>query len=215
MSDEQVKDTAVEQVVEKQEDPSDKLTPDHPRFKEVLSRAKTAEEKQAQLEQELAELKQQVTARQERTGEDDFTDEEIKALERIEKGLAKRGFVRKDDLQTESFQIRLERDFDRLNEKYDGSNGMPKFVADEVYAFAKKRGLERDLESAYKLMNYDSIIEVEAKKRSQGYTPPTSEKPTSSNRNGVSSEVSPTDIASMSDAEWEAKREQVLRGLKG
>lgn len=214
MSDEQV-NTAVEQVVEKQEDPSDKLTPDHPRFKEVLSRAKTAEEKQAQLERELAELKQQFTARQEKTGDDEFSEEEIKALERIEKGLAKRGFVKKDDLSSESFQIRLERDLDRLNEKYDGSNGMPKFVADEVYAFAKKRGLEKDLESAYKLMNYDALVEHEAKKRSQGYTPPTSERPTASSRNGISTELSPTDIASMSDAEWEANREKILRGLRG
>lgn len=215
MSDEQINETAVEQVVNKEEDPSDKLTPDHPRFKEVLNRAKESEGKVAELEQKLADLQQQITARQEKTGEDDFTEEELKALARIERGLAMKGFVRKDELESSTFQTKLERQFDRLNEKYDGSNGMPKFVADEVYAYAKKRGLESDLESAYKLKNYDSIIEYEAKKRSQGFTPPTSEKPTSSNKSGISNEVSPTDIASMSDAEWEQKREQILRSLKG
>lgn len=214
MSDEQV-DTAEEQKTEVKEDPSDKLTPDHPRFKEVLNRAKSAEEKQTQLEQELNELKKQVSARQEKTGEDDFTDEELRALERIEKGLSKRGFVRSADLQNESFQLRLERDFQRMNEKYDGSNGLPKFVADEVFAFAKRNGMENNLESAYKLMHYDTIIDVEAKKRSQGPQPPTSEKPKSGDRSGSATEMSPTDISEMSDVEWEQKREKILQSLKG
>lgn len=214
MSDEN--QTAEEQKLNevKTEDPSDKLTPDHPRFKDVLARAKTAEEKQTQLEQELNDLRLKVEARQEKTGDDDFTDEELKALTRIEKGLAMK-FVRKDELQSESFQIKLERQFERLNEKYDGSNGLPKFVADEVYAYAKRNGLTNNLESAYKLINYDAIVEVEAKKRSNVAAPPTSERPTSSDRSGVSTEVSPTEISEMSDFEWEQNRDKVLRSLKG
>lgn len=215
MSDEN--QTAEEQKLNevKTEDPSDKLTPDHPRFKDVLARAKTAEEKQTQLEQELNDLRLKVEARQEKTGDDDFTDEELKALARIEKGLAMKGFVRKDELESTTFQSKLERQFDRLNEKYDGSNGLPKFVADEVYAYAKRQGLTGDLESAYKLLNYDAIVDVEAKKRSNVATPPTSERPTSSDRSGVSTEVSPTEISEMSDFEWEQNRDKVLRSLKG
>lgn len=215
MSDEN--QTAAEQKLDevKTEDPSDKLTPDHPRFKEVLNRAKESEGKVAELEQKLAQLQEQIAARQERTGDDDFTEEELKALARIEKGLASRGFVRKDDLQSESFQIKLERQFERLNEKYDGTNGLPKFVADEVYAYAKKKGMTDDLESAYKLLNLDTIVEVEAKKRSNGLKPPTSERPTSGDRQGANLEVSPTDIAEMSDEDWEKKRIQILQSLKG
>lgn len=215
MSDEN--QTAEEQKLNevKTEDPSDKLTPDHPRFKDVLARAKTAEEKQTQLEQELNDLRLKVEARQEKTGDDDFTDEELKALARIEKGLAMKGFVRKDELESTTFQSKLERQFDRLNEKYDGSNGLPKFVADEVYAYAKRQGLTGDLESAYKLLNYDAIVDVEAKKRSNVATPPTSERPTSNDRSGASVEVSPTEISEMSDFEWEQNRDKVLRSLKG
>lgn len=221
MSDEEKTiNTAEEQVVENHEgkDPSDNMTPDHPRFKEVYSELKEARaklEKMPDLERQLAELQEKVAARQERTGDDDLTEEEWKAIDRIERGLKKRGFVRQDDLKTESFQIRLERDFERLNEKYDGSNGLPKFVADEVFGYAKRKGLTNDLEAAYRLMNYDSIVEVEAKKRSQGYKPPTSERPSSGDRSGRSTELSPTDVSQMSDDEYEKNREKILRGLRG
>lgn len=217
MSDEQV-NTAEEQKTEVKSDPSDNLTPDHPRFKEVYSELKEARaklEKMPELERQLQDLQEKIAVRQDKTGDDDFTDEELKALERIEKGLAKRGFVKNTDLKNESFQLRLERDFQKMNEKYDGSNGLPKFVADEVFAFAKRNGMENNLESAYKLMHYDTIIDVEAKKRSQGPQPPTSEKPKSGDRSGTATEMSPTDISEMSDAEWEQKREKILQSLKG
>lgn len=96
MSDEQV-NTAEEQKTEGQ-DPSDKMTPDHPRFKEVYNEAKESKAKVTQLESELAELRQKISERQVATGDSEFTEEEEKALERIEKGLAKRGFVKKEEL---------------------------------------------------------------------------------------------------------------------
>ena len=216
MSDGQVNATVENEKPENQTvDPSDKLTPEHPRFKEVLNRAKTAEEKTAQLEQQLAQLQEQIAERQERTGEVSFTDEEEKALERIAKGLEKRGFAKMEQVKETSFQTKLERQLEKMNEKYDGSNGLPKFVADEVFAYAKRKGLTDDLEGAYRLMHYDTILDAEARKRSSGPKPPSSERPTSSDRNGANIEVSPTDISNMSDDEWERQRTKILAGLRG
>jgi|GEM_PF-7026468 hypothetical protein len=217
MSDEQV-NTAEEQKNEAKSDPSDNLTPDHPRFKEVYSELKEARaklEKMPELEKQLQDLQEKISVRQEKTGDDDFTDEELRALERIEKGLARRGFVRSADLQNESFQLRLEREFQRMNEKYDGSNGLPKFIADEVFAFAKRNGMEKNLEGAYRLMHYDTIVDIDAKKRIQTAQPPTSEKPKTGDRGGSNTEISLTDISEMTDIEWEQKREKILQSLKG
>lgn len=213
MSDEQQVNTAEEQKTEGQ-DPSEKMTPDHPRFKEVYNEAKESKAKVTQLETELAELRQQVSSRQEKTGDSEFTDEEEKALERIEKGLAKRGFVKKEELHAESFQLRLEKEFQRLNEKYDGKDGEPKFVADEVFAYAKRKGMQNDLEGAYRLMNYDTLIDVEIRKRAKGLQPPTSERPTSGTKVAANLNVTTEDIANMSDVEWEAQREKILQGLR-
>lgn len=212
MSDEQVI-TAEEQKQDTQ-DASDKMTPEHPRFKEVLNRAKTAEEKTTQLEQELEALRQQVQERQANTGEKEFTDEEERALAKIEKGLASRGFVKKQDLDSETYQIRLEKELDRMTEKYDGSNGLAKFVADEVYAYAKKNGMEKNLEGAYKLMNYEANLEAEARRRSQGATPPRSERPTSQERIAANVDLTTSDVKNMSGEEWEKVRDKVLNGLR-
>lgn len=212
MSDEQV-NTAEEQKTEGQ-DPSDKMTPDHPRFKEVYNEAKESKAKVTQLETELAELKQKISERQVATGDSEFTEEEEKALERIEKGLAKRGFIKKEELDASSFQLRLEKEFQRLSEKYDGSSGEPKFVADEVFAYAKKKGMQNDLEGAYKLMNYDTLIDVEIKKRSQGPKPPTSERPTSGTKIAANLSLTTEDIKNMSSEEWEAQRDKILQSLR-
>ena len=63
----------------------------------------------------------------------------------------------------------------RLEGKYDGSDGMPKFVATEVAGYmdelAKTGQFISDPETAYKLKNLDQIAEIKAKQqRSSTYS---------------------------------------------
>ncbi len=63
----------------------------------------------------------------------------------------------------------------RLEGKYDGSDGMPKFVATEVAGYmdelAKTGQFISDPETAYKLKHLDQIAEIKAKQqRSSTYS---------------------------------------------
>lgn len=216
-SDEQNKDLVVEvpadtnpndsnQDQDKGEDPSDKLTPDHPRFKDVLSRAKSAEEKAEQLEEELRELREK--REEANLGGDELTPEEQASLEKIEKNLAKRGFIRQDDL-------RVQRNADALRDLgkvYDGKNGLPKFDRAEVVAYAKSKGFGDNYEAAYKDMHFDAIVEQRASKVVS--KPPLTEKPSGGADSSSTKKFTRADIANMSDQEYEKYREGLLNAIK-
>lgn len=191
------------------QDPSDRLTPDHPRFKEVLERAKTAEGKVEDLQNQLNELKDQISTRQESTGDEDLTVEEERALEKIDKQLRSRGYITKDELVVE----KRAQEYSRLSDKYSGSNGLPKFDPVEVQSHAKKYGFD-NLEKAYKDLHFDAFVQLEAKKNSNSINPPSSERAGGGDREPAKSEFSPEDIASMSDADYEKNRDKILSSMK-
>lgn len=198
---------------EVKQDPSDTLTPDHPRFKEVIAEKNELKNEVENLRSELSEVKEQIAARQEQTGEDELTSDEQVALERIERNLKAKGYVKKEDMQSELRVERKAREYERLSEKYDGKNGLPKFVADDVAIYAKRHGFD-DLERAYKDMHFDVRVELEAKRRLEGKNPPTSEQPTGGDRDGDKERLTGDDISNMSDAEYEEKRADLLSSIK-
>jgi len=86
-------------------DPSDKMSPDHPRFKEVYNDMKTYKAESEQLQSELKDLKQemeeirsQAQERGQQGGDTEFTQEELQAIEKIDKALKKRGYVTNEQL---------------------------------------------------------------------------------------------------------------------
>lgn len=195
---------------DQEEDPSDKLTPDHPRFRDVLQRAKTAEEKTLQLEQELAELKETVQARQDRTGDEDLTPEEQASMDKIKRQLTKEGFVRQDDLRVQKNAENLR----SLGAKYNGKNGLPAFDSAEVVAYSRKNGFGDNYEAAYREMHFDAIVEKEARDRSKAPTPPSIEKPTGGAETPGKKRFTQKDIANMSDQEYEQYRAGMLTAIK-
>lgn len=189
-----------------QEDPSDRLTPDHPRFKEVLERAKQAEGKVSELETAMQQLKEQITTRQEETGDDELTVEEERALARIDRGLRSKGYLTQDDLAVE----RRSQEYARLAKEYNGSNGLPKFDPTEVEIYAKKNGFS-NLEKAYKDLHFDAFVQYQAR---HSTPPPSSEKPTGADRQVANTEFNAEAIAAMSDEEYERNREKILAAMR-
>lgn len=213
--DEQVKDSQ-EVVTEEQTktDPSEKLTPDHPRFKEVLEQNRLLKETNKDLEDRIVKIEQQVQQRADATGEFELTEEEKRALDKIDKALRQKGYVTKEEITSQSRIEKQALEFERLSEKYDGSNNLPKFIAEDVAAYAKQNGFS-NLEKAYKDMHYEAFVSLEIKKRSGGNNPPHIEKPTGGERKVEGSTYSRDQISQMSPEEWEKNREKVLRSLRG
>lgn len=194
------------------EDPSDKLTPDHPRFKDVLTRAKSAEEKAEALEARLQELENKSQQSTIKVNEDDdgLTEEERISLEKIERNLAKRGFVTQESLRVQENAQNLR----KLGEKYNGSGGLPKFDRTEVVAYSKTKGFGDNYEAAYRDMHFDTILEQEALKRSKAPTPPVTEKPTAGAENSGKKRFTREDISNMSDEDYYKYRSGLLTAIK-
>ena len=215
-SDKQSPDLVVQVPAEKhdssqdpnKEDPSDKLTPDHPRFKDVLNEKKEAEERAAKLEEELAELKSQKV--EAKYNDDDLSPEEEASLAKIQRNLAKRGFVTQGDLTVQRNADTLR----KLDEKYDGKNGLPKFDRADIVAYSKKNGFGDNYEAAYRDMHFDTIVEVNAKKRSSAPQTFTTEKPSGGGEATTTKKFSRDDIAKMSDAEYDKYRIGLLSAIK-
>lgn len=122
-------------------EPSEKLTPEHPRFQQVNQQKKEAlealereREEKAELQRQLEELK----ANSQNNSEDDFaSDEERIAADAIERKILKRkGYVTKEDLAEIRRVENRASEYRRLSEKYNGSNGLPRFVPEDVQLFA-------------------------------------------------------------------------------
>jgi hypothetical protein len=190
------------------EDPSDKMSPDHPRFKEVLNEKKAAEERATKLEEELAELRSQKI--EATYNSDDLSAEEQASLDKIKKHLAKDGFVTQGDLTVQRNADTLR----KLNEKYDGKNGLPAFDRADVVAYSKKNGFGDNYEAAYRDMHFDTIVEVNAKKRASSPEKLTIEKPSGGGEATTTKKFSREDIAKMSDAEYDKYRIGLLNAIK-
>lgn len=191
--------------------------PGHPRWQEVIEEKnkwkENAEQSQKAIESlqtELAELKEQINQRQEESGSDDLTDEEVRALERIDRGLKARGYVTQAELRAERTAIKL----DKLSEKYSGSNGLPRFNSVDVVAYAKKNGFGDNYEAAYRDMHYEAFVQSEAKKLSKTVNTPTSERAGGGRIEGLETELTDEDISKMSDEEYEKNREKILSSIK-
>lgn len=146
-----------------QAEPETKTIP-YDRFAEVNEKAK-------QYERELQELrvKQQEAERLANMTPDEVAQQQ--QLEVAKETLKKLGFVTKEEqqkiLQEEKAANMFISECNRLEDEYNGNNGLPKFVATEIAAYmdelAAKGQFISDPETAYKLRNMDSIIDAKAK----------------------------------------------------
>lgn len=181
-------------------DPSEQLTPDHPRFKQVI-------EERNELREKLTALEAQVQERQTRTGDDTTTPEEQEAYEKIEKEMKKRGFVSESILNRQNELARLET-------ARNGADGTPKFVAIDVIEFAKKQGYGENYEAAYNAMHHDALVQVEARRYAQERGVPISEPPTGGEKSSPLKQFTPEEIANMPPEEYEKHRSELLTAIK-
>lgn len=201
-------------------DPSDKLTPDHPRFKQVLERAKAAEEAHAKDSEELARIKEELeTIKSERSAGGDeiaLDEEERLAWNKMEKLLDKRdrerGVLTASQLEERERVENRANSIKELRTKHNGKDGLPVFD-DEVIVHAKQKGFGDNYEAAYRDMHFDAIVEVETKRRSGGYTPPSAEVPTSARRVVVDG-LTPEAINNLDPVQYERVREKLHQNMK-
>jgi len=142
------------------------------RFTEVNEKAKKYEAELAELRRQQEEAQRLATM-----SPDELAQQQ--QLEVAKETLKKLGFVTKEEqeriLQEEKAANMFISECNRLEGKYDGKDGMPKFVATEVAAYmdelAKTGQFVSDPETAYKLKNLDQIAEAKAKQqRSSTYS---------------------------------------------
>ena len=67
-----------------------------------------------------------------------------------------------DERDTQAELDRLNKEADKLEEKYNGKNDTPKFERKEIFAFAWEKGIV-DLEDAFKLKYFDKLTEAAKK----------------------------------------------------
>lgn len=204
-------DSTEENISSKKPDPRDSLTPDHPRFKEVYDNLKEEKEKRQTLEEELRELRTLVQSQNNKQDEEVYTEDEERALERIDKGLRKRGYLTKSEVDELNRTQQRAQAMKDLESEYNGSNGYPKFDAVEVMAHAKREGIS-NLKTAYRDLHYNAILRVEAK-RGVGVDTVDSERPTGGDRNLIA-DLDPANIENMSDDEWNKKGASIMDKFK-
>lgn len=198
---------------EKKVDPADNLTPEHPRFKQVIEKNHALEGQLSTVKQELEDLKAKIAERQDRTGDDELTEDERLAMAKINKQLEGR-YVTKEQLDEERRVTTRAAKLERLSGVYDGSNGYPKFVSKDVTMYAEANGYGDNVEAAYYDMHRQAIINTEAKRLAKAPEPGRSEQPTGGERQIPNTELTPEQIANMSDSEYEKHREKILAGIK-
>lgn len=130
------------------------------RFQEVNDKAKTAEENNARLEEELVTLREQ---QNQTPSNEEELDPDV--LDLVKKSSAKLGLVSKEELDAREAQIQVRQDMADLTSRYKDS-GIP-FDGKKVIEYAKANGMQitsqKSLDAIYKEMNYDAIIEGQRK----------------------------------------------------
>lgn len=201
----EVAEDQAEQVTpEKSEKPAP--TPEHPRFQDVIRQRNEEREKNEKLESRLRELEEKIEKRQTSEGKssDDFSPEELEALDKIRRGLGIDKIQEDFHINTRAQKLRDVKSFARRH-KY------PKPNEGELIAYAKERGYGENYDAAYRDMYGDDIIRIEAQK--YNINPVDSEKPTGGSRE-FKTEADRTTIADMTPDEWAEKGPGIMSSFK-
>lgn len=138
------------------------------RIKEIIQERDEAKEKVAQIQ-----IAQQDYQRVSQAPVQPISNDEI---DQAINTLKSRGVVTKEDLDILFYQIKREKDFERLESKYDGSDGLPKFDKQEVDDYMKRKSIWEP-EAAFRNMYFDEFMDARKISQRKGiYT----EKPTAS-----------------------------------
>lgn len=73
------------------------------------------------------------------------------------------GMVTRDDLNSLYWTIENNKAHESLESKYDGSDGKPKYVKEEVEDYARQKNLGNNFQAAYRDMYFDELTDVRTK----------------------------------------------------
>lgn len=134
------------------------------RFQEVNDAKKASDDRVKQLEDELAQSRQQPSTPQ----NDDDLDPEVEDL--IRKGAKKLGLVSQQELDARQMQTQVQQDVRDLESHYTNS-GIP-YDHRAVMSYAESNNMpitsKAALEAAYRSMNWDKLLEVERQRAIAG-----------------------------------------------
>ena len=156
---------------EESQDESQKAVP-YDRFKEVNDKARDLEQKMAQIEAERLEKEKLANLSPEQQVQEEQAKKAREALKKL-------GVITQEDLQQiqqqEAAKNMFISEMNRLESTYKGEDGMPKFVPEKVAEFMDNQRAKgndiSDPETAYKLMNFDAIVDAKAKsQKSSAYS---------------------------------------------
>lgn len=133
------------------------------RFSQVNAERSEYKQTLAQVQQELAALRQA----QQQALAPQADPAQVQEKEVIKQQLAplleEMGYVSKAELQRREADVRLEQTLSSLESKYSGKDGSPKFERQAVINYAVANGINNP-EAAYKLMNMDALMNSVAQK---------------------------------------------------
>lgn len=86
------------------------------------------------------------------TGEDD--------VQRAVDTLKQRGMVTRDELDNLYWTIQGTREHEKLESEYDGSEGKPKYVREEVEDYASRKGMGNNYRAAFRDMYFDELADA-------------------------------------------------------
>lgn len=134
------------------------------RFAEVNNKNKALEKSIEEIRQEMEELKKPSEPQAPVSPEQEQQEQQIREQ------LKKMGFISKEELELVEEDRKLQSTLEKLETKYDGSDGRPKFDRVKVLSFAKEKGIA-DVDGAYNLLHQPELIDF-AIKQAQGKTKP-------------------------------------------
>lgn len=146
------------------------------RFKEVNEEAKRVRDLEKQLERykaqaEIVERFQKASQAEEIPEPLKRADQQLQELKYLKEEQA-REMIRQE-IQANAIGDKLMSEMDSMERKYDGSDGSPKFVREDVADFLDSKGFQPEdlasgkitLEEAYKLMYGDKLVDLKAKQK--------------------------------------------------
>lgn len=143
--------------------------PAQERFKRIIQEKNALEQKLGSQVQQDSQWAQRQYPDQTQEPGDEF-NRAVKALREKAK------FATQDDLYALVGQIQEDREHERLSDKYDGSNGLPKYDKTEVRDYMKRKNMYGNPEAAFRDMYFDEFVDNGKKvvRRGGGYV---TEKP--------------------------------------
>ena len=126
------------------------------------------------------------------------------------------GVVTQEDLRAVQDRLYLDREHDHLKDKFNGSDGRPKYVSEEVEDYARTHYYGGNLEAAFNDMYRDELIDFEVKARGGEKKKIITEKPTASVKIGekpLTRESLQERLRQPDGVEWWAKNREKIEPL--